>query len=83
VVLSEGRDLDLGSLAPHQHNAEMNPNCEGMGKKTLYFFGQRVGCNIEVLGLLPEQHVANAAAGQQSFALVPAQRLHHVQSQFP
>jgi hypothetical protein len=79
VVPTEGRDLD--DLAPrsHMHDLEAAAHDTRAPEEIVYLSRVGTGGDVEILGRMAEQQVANATAHEIRLETGVAQRAHHLQ----
>ncbi len=75
VEAAEGRHLDDLGAEVDMGQAEASPDQPAIAKDPAYFFGLGVGGDVEVLGLAPEQEVADPAAHQMGLKAGLAQAI--------
>jgi hypothetical protein len=73
VIAAESGDLDLIEDVTHQNHAEMGSYAAGTGEEIHDAVGARIGSDIEILRLHPEQQVAHATADQPGLMAGAAQ----------
>ena len=87
AVGAEGRDLILRAVLDHENNSELHSDWNGAREERLHLLGAGGRRDVEIMGRLAHQGVANAAPGKERLVAGVSQTaddvarggLHHTQ----